>query len=168
MTVWNPNIPLNNNNDKREQRTKHYGQLSASSATRLHRLQLAKSPAWDVAIKVLIVCLIIDIPILGYFYFVKGVGVWEGLQQIRKEIHAERQVAKTQETIPVKNIEKKLTQTHQQPINLQSRKIEPVKEKVVQKNNPIYSWKKENGYRGYSNVGFPTDEKYTEPQILWQ
>lgn len=172
MTVWNPNIPLNNNSEKREQRVKHYGQLSPSNATKLHRLQLAKSPAWDVAIKVLIVCLIIDIPILGYFYLVKGVGFWEGVQQLRKEIHTERQLAKNQEVIPVKIYEQNLPPVPQQTIELASQKIEPVMErevqKGVQKRNAIYSWTNDSGRRVYSNMGFPKDKEYSEPKIEWR
>ena len=32
----------------------------------------------------------------------------------------------------------------------------------------IYSWKNEDGYRGYSNTGFPADGKYTDPKIEWK
>jgi len=30
----------------------------------------------------------------------------------------------------------------------------------------IYSWKSENGYRVYSNIGFPKDGNYTEPIVI--
>jgi hypothetical protein len=33
---------------------------------------------------------------------------------------------------------------------------------------PIYSWKNEDGYRGYSNTGFPTGGNYTDPKIEWR
>jgi hypothetical protein len=32
----------------------------------------------------------------------------------------------------------------------------------------IYSWKNERGQRVFSNVGFPTDERYTDPKIELQ
>jgi len=33
---------------------------------------------------------------------------------------------------------------------------------------PIYSWRNEDGYRGYSNVGFPKNGKYSDPRIEFQ
>ena len=39
----------------------------------------------------------------------------------------------------------------------------------IEKGSPtrytMYSWKEENGYRGYSNTSFPTDRPYSDPKI---
>jgi hypothetical protein len=32
---------------------------------------------------------------------------------------------------------------------------------------PLYSWRGEDGYRAYSNTGFPPNGKYTEGKIEW-
>ena len=44
-----------------------------------------------------------------------------------------------------------------------------ISEEMKKRNNShdqIYSWKSENGYRVYSNIGFPKDGNYTEPLVI--
>lgn len=66
--------------------------------------------------RIVIVCLVIDIPIWAYFHFVKGVTVIEGIRQIRKEVEIKNeQKNKTEKIIASNNykesqiIEKKPT-----------------------------------------------------------
>ena len=44
--------------------------------------------------------------------------------------------------------------------------------KGIEKSKPqkytLYSWKEENGYRGYSNTSFPTDRPYSDPKIEYR
>ena len=45
-------------------------------------------PTSGMIIRILVCCALIDIPFWSYFHFVKGVSMWEGLQQIRDEVQA--------------------------------------------------------------------------------
>lgn len=45
-------------------------------------------PTFGMIIRILVCCALIDISFWSYFHFVKGVSIWEGLQQIRDEVQA--------------------------------------------------------------------------------
>jgi hypothetical protein len=53
-------------------------------------------PTFGVIIRILICFALIDIPIWSYFHFVKGVSVWEGLQQMRNEVQAKANPPRTE------------------------------------------------------------------------
>ena len=66
---------------------------------------------------------------------------------------------------------KKLTEPLNTAISQQKEKQQG-EPKSIEKSKPqkytLYSWKEENGYRGYSNTGFPTDRPYSDPKIEYR
>jgi hypothetical protein len=46
------------------------------------------NPAWGVIWRVLLVCAMIDLPFWVYCNLVKGISIWEGLQQMRNSIQS--------------------------------------------------------------------------------
>ena len=66
---------------------------------------------------------------------------------------------------------KKLTE----PLNIaisQQKERQQGEPKGIEKSKPqkytLYSWKEENGYRGYSNTSFPKDRPYSDPKIEYR
>lgn len=53
-----------------------------------------------------------------------------------------------------------------QRVAAEQEKLRLYKEKT-KKMTPIYSWRDERGYQGFSNIGFPEDGKYTEGKVEW-
>lgn len=49
-----------------------------------------------------------------------------------------------------------------------NKKKEERRREAIRKPKTIYSWTNEKGNRVHSNIGFPKDEKYTDPKIEWQ
>ena len=154
-----------------------------SERKRQRKLPRSGNPAWGVIWRVLLVCAMIDLPFWAYFNFVKGISIWEGLQQMRSGIQSGQPKAK-----PAWNLRKvSLDEKQKKDIDsvkyaeklLLEEKIAKHKVEVnqmVQKEmdrsskkypNPLYSWKGEDGYRAYSNKGFPENGKYTEGKIDW-
>lgn len=67
---------------------------------------------------------------------------------------------------PPQKSSKYASQAPQQVNEPNENKIITPKEQTVYK-GAIYSWTNERGQRVSSNVGFPTDRKYTDPKIEW-
>ena len=62
-----------------------------------------------------------------------------------------------------------------EPLNIaisQQKEKQQGEPKSIEKSKPqkytLYSWKEENGYRGYSNTSFPTDRPYSDPKIEYR
>jgi len=135
-------------------------QEKISERKRRRKLAEMGNPAWAITWRVLLICAAIDLPIWAYFNFVKGVSLWDGLIQTRKEIQAKINPPKEVKINPPKIAV---------PSSFSIAEINRA-QLIKNSSSPIiiYSWKKEDGYRGYSNIGFPKDENYTDPQILWR
>lgn len=135
---------------------------------KIQRLR-SKNPTWELAWRVLIACAIIDLSLWGYFHFVKGMGFWEGLASISKSNKKEEE--KTQKIVKIYEYQTRQVQPQQMIAEneIKFRKDiennENIKPKYIVKNDAIYSWTDENGRRGFSNIGFPKDKKYTDPKI---
>lgn len=61
-------------------------QKEEQKQVRLKRTRRRVDPTFGMIIRILVCCALIDILFWSYFHFVKGVSIWEGLQQIRDEV----------------------------------------------------------------------------------
>lgn len=128
--------------------------------------------------RIVIVCLIIDIPIWAYFHFVKGVTVIEGIRQIRKEVELKNKQENSKEIIVTSKVSNEILEKESRMAAKVAREIhlqrieEEKKQKFVvprkdSKPIPVYSWTNEKGHRTFSNIGFPEDGKYRDGKIEW-
>ena len=133
------------------------------------RTAKAKNPAWELTWRVLVAFAVIDLSLWGYFHFVKGVGLWEGLTQIGQGSQEQKtEVIRKEINIKLHYQPEKTYAPCPLPEKIKSKEQEDIEpQKTVQRKAPapVYSWINEKGTREYSNVGFPTSGKYTDPRI---
>jgi len=149
----------------------------------IQRKKLQKPIKINLVLQVILICAAIDIPIWAYFHFVKGVGFWEGLEQIRKNVQSEKVEKIRKETniklyyqseknvIPSTKKEERhyheiIIPLIQKEVNYDQKNIAP--KRIVQRKAVVYSWIDEKGNKALSNVGFPKDGNYTNPKIEYQ
>lgn len=148
-------IPINKFDQEQEER-------------RVKRPRKRIDPTLGIIIRVLVCCALIDIPIWSYFHFVKGVSMWEGLQQIRNEIQGKNDSQINKQIQSVEFIQQENTKIvlEKEQKNDDKKMVYP-KQEQKNKSQVMYSWKNEKGIRVFSNVGFPEDGKYSEGKIEW-
>lgn len=119
-------------------------------------LKKTGNPTWSFLWRVLVCCFVIDAAVWGYFIFIEKVPVFVGLQRIYDRIHKNRAIKNDEDVV-----EKRIIKI--EPVEKQNQYYEAEKNKPVQQT--FYSWKTKDGRKGFSNVGFPSDEAYTEGKI---
>ena len=136
----------------------------AQEQKKINRIRQGPNPFWSIFWKFLVCCAINDAGIMAYFNFVKGTTVLEGLKQLsqnrNKPVQIEKRiVAEKRQSSTVSEKEWIATEKY---LKAESEKI---REKEIEKGQTLYSWKGANGYREYSNIGFPSDRPTPDRKI---
>lgn len=158
------------------------------------KLREMENPVWGFMWRFLLCCAVIDIPVWAYFHFMKDdssitrkINKRSHYQSTKIE-HYEpaEKITNDEEISKYKNLIQVEEKHHKEEHPIE-RKIPSDQEKFDDKVNYaahlikkrqmegkdskrkypgiIYSWKNEKGMKVYSNIGFPKDEKFTEPEM---